>query len=213
MRAGQRYFVGLDLGQARDYTAVAVLQRDRWPPATPALPAYTLGHLERYQLGTGYPQVVRSVGALLGRSPLRGGPTLLAVDGTGVGRAVVDMVRPVYQPTPVLITGGAAVTVDPEGYWHVPKRDLVGVLQALLQSRRLRIPAALPLADTLARELGAFRVKLTAAANESFEAWRERDHDDLVLAVALAAWCGERVLAEEQADGGDGGALDVVRIR
>jgi hypothetical protein len=31
-----------------------------------------------------------------------------------------------------------------------------------------------------------------ATGHESPEAWRERDHDDLVLAVALAVWCGER---------------------
>jgi hypothetical protein len=43
------------------------------------------------------------------------------------------------------------------------------------------------------QELLAFRVKVTASANETFEAWRERDHDDLVLAVATAAWVGERV--------------------
>jgi hypothetical protein len=42
-------------------------------------------------------------------------------------------------------------------------------------------------------ELLAFRAKVTASANETFEAWRERDHDDLVLAVATAAWVGEHV--------------------
>jgi hypothetical protein len=31
---------------------------------------------------------------------------------------------------------------------------------------------------------------VTAAANETFEAWRERDHDDLVLALALALYVG-----------------------
>ena len=35
------------------------------------------------------------------------------------------------------------------------------------------------------------------SGNETFESWRERDHDDLVLAVALAAWLGERWAAQE----------------
>jgi len=35
-------------------------------------------------------------------------------------------------------------------------------------------------------------VKVTTAGNETFEAWRERDHDDLVLAVGIAAWVAER---------------------
>ena len=44
----------------------------------------------------------------------------------------------------------------------------------------------------LMQEMRAFRVKITRAANETFGARREGDHDDLVLAVALAAWWGER---------------------
>ena len=38
--------------------------------------------------------------------------------------------------------------------------------------------------------MAACRVKVTLAGNETFEAWRERDHDDLVLAVALALYVG-----------------------
>jgi hypothetical protein len=34
-------------------------------------------------------------------------------------------------------------------------------------------------------------VKITPTANEAFGAWREGAHDDLVLAVAIAAWEGE----------------------
>jgi hypothetical protein len=38
-------------------------------------------------------------------------------------------------------------------------------------------------------------VKITAAANETFAAWREGAHDDLVLAVALACWHADRAPA------------------
>ncbi len=38
-------------------------------------------------------------------------------------------------------------------------------------------------------------MKLQAAtAHDSYEAWREGDHDDLMLSVALACWAGERFL-------------------
>jgi hypothetical protein len=47
-------------------------------------------------------------------------------------------------------------------------------------------------AATLVRELQNFQVKITAAANETFGVWRDGQHDDLVLAVALASWWGER---------------------
>jgi hypothetical protein len=41
-------------------------------------------------------------------------------------------------------------------------------------------------------ELKNFRMKITAAANVSFEAWREGDHDDVVLAMALVCWAAQR---------------------
>jgi hypothetical protein len=59
-----------------------------------------------------------------------------------------------------------------------------------LQDRRLKVVGGLPLASLRADEPAAFRVKVTLAGNETFESWRERDHDDLVLAVALALWVG-----------------------
>ena len=37
-------------------------------------------------------------------------------------------------------------------------------------------------------------VKVTPAANEVFGAWREGQHDDLVLAVAIAVWQAEHFL-------------------
>jgi hypothetical protein len=36
-----------------------------------------------------------------------------------------------------------------------------------------------------------FEVRTTQSSNETFGAWREGTHDDLVLAVAMAAWLGE----------------------
>jgi hypothetical protein len=72
----------------------------------------------------------------------------------------------------------------------VAKKDLVGAVQAPLQDGRLKFAEALPLTAVLVRELAAFRVKVTLAGNETFEAWRERDHDDLVLAGAAALSLG-----------------------
>jgi hypothetical protein len=119
------------------------------------------------------------------------------VDATGVGRPVVDLFRRGKLACPVLpvtITGGSAVAPADGGGWNVPKKDLVVVLQLLLQSRRLVVANGLRDADVLKRELADFRVRVTAAAHESFGAeWRTGAHDDLVLAVALAAWLLERL--------------------
>jgi hypothetical protein len=43
-------------------------------------------------------------------------------------------------------------------------------------------------ADALVRELRGMRVKVSAGGDERFGAWRSGDHDDLVLATALACW-------------------------
>ena len=49
------------------------------------------------------------------------------------------------------------------------------------------------LAQVFREELINFRVKINLkTAHDSYEAWREGEHDDLVLSVALAAWFAER---------------------
>ena len=112
-----------------------------------------------------------------------------------MGRPVVDLLRRANvraRLCPVTITAGHAAHPDAAGGWNVPKKELVGTLQVLLQSGRIRVAPALREAPTLARELANFQVKVTAAAHEAFGPWREGAHDDLVLAVAVAAWAGER---------------------
>ncbi len=185
---------GLDLGQAQDYTALcavectpgAVSQGVRQPTT------YAVRHLERFALGTSYVAVADRLRDLFSREPL-GGCTV-AADATGVGRGVVDFLQRAglgVGLSAITITSGHAVTVEGNRY-TVPKRDLVAVMQLLLQSRRLSIAPALKEAAVLRRELSEFRVKVTVHANEVFESWRERDHDDLVLSVALACWLAER---------------------
>lgn len=180
--------LGLDLGQKSDPTALAGLEQ--YPVS--GVNHYNLRILERWPLQTPYPQIVADVCALLTRPQLH--QACLAVDQTGVGRPVVDMfvadprlTVPLY---PITITAGHHVKQEPDGY-HVPKKDLVGVLTVLFEQDRLRVDKKLPQAAMLVKELDNFRVKITAAANETFAAWREGQHDDLVLAVAIAAWVGE----------------------
>jgi len=188
------HLAGLDLGQASDYTALAILQRTI--TTNPREKFFAVRHLERFPLGTSYPTICDRVVDLFDEPPLSNGT--LAVDQTGVGRAVVDLIRrarPQAIIRPITITAGHAVVPDDAG-WHIPKKELVSVLQVLLQSRRLQVARGLPMAPLLVKELETFRVKITASANETFESWRERDHDDLVLAVAMAAWVGDRGLKQ-----------------
>ncbi len=189
-----RYFLGLDLGQATDYAAlVALRRRDVSQDPECSLYRYTVRGVRRWELGTPYTAVAEDVTRLVAGPPLAG--CMLGLDATGVGAPVVEMIYrcgPQATIRPVLITSGHAVGGDTACY-HVPKRDLVAAVNVLLQSDRLEIPASVPSALVLVKELQEFRARITAAGNETFAAdWREKAHDDLVLALAIAAWLGEK---------------------
>lgn len=183
-----RFFCGLDLGQVRDYTAFAVLERIARDPK----PLFHLRYLQRFPLRTSYLEMVARIKAMLLRPELYQ-QAMLGVDGTGVGVAVMDLLREARLPCPlyaVTIHGGDVVTEEGRHY-RVPKRDLIGVTQVALQSERLRIAPGLPEAVTLTKELLDYRVTIGANAHDSYDA-REGAHDDLVLAVSLGLWLGER---------------------
>ena len=162
-------------------------------------PVYELRYLERLPLGTLYPEVVGRIKALLSTPPLAG-ECALAVDATGVGVAVTDMLRNAgLHFDRVTITSGENETRE-GSRWRVPKRDLISTCQVLLQQRRLKIAASLPEAKTLTDELVGFRYKITQASNLTYEAWREGAHDDLVLALSLAVWEAEKGLFGVEVD-------------
>jgi hypothetical protein len=235
------YYVGLDLGQSSDYTAISILEEPVWIGAetdwtefgvfipdsvgedagwvSPARlspqsannalavnykygrvahPPLYLRHLERFELGTKYSKVVERVKQILLREPIRRRlkRARLLVDKTGVGAAVVDgFWQAGVRPISVTIHGGSNINVEPHGY-RVPMRNLVAAAQVLLQSGRLKIAEGLPEAQTLKKELLNFRQKIDPrTAHDSYEHWREGDHDDLVLATALAAWYREHINA------------------
>ena len=111
----------------------------------------------------------------------------------GGGRGLARRARVGADLRPITITGGHKATPGKGCGWLVPKKELVGTLQVLLQGRRLHVARHLPESQTLIKELIQFQVKVTAAANETFGNWREGIHDDLVVTVALAAWAGENI--------------------
>jgi hypothetical protein len=73
----------------------------------------------------------------------------------------------------------------------VPKKELASTLQVLLQARRLKVAKQLPEADTLVEELSNFKLKKPPPGDDAVAEWREGERDDLVFAVAIAAWEGE----------------------
>jgi hypothetical protein len=216
-----QFFIGVDLGQASDYTAIAIVEahpervgEDGKPAGLPHQDArYRRGktakigtvvnvrHLERMR-DTSYTDIVDRIVELAQAPELRaeqtylipvGEPTRLrqtryvapgiAVDATGVGRPVCNLLSAhSLEFDAITITGGSEAHYS-KGFYYVPKRDRVSVMQVALQSGWLKIAAELELAETLKRELLNFKVKVNiATGHDSYEAWRENEHDDLVLA-------------------------------
>jgi hypothetical protein len=190
-------YVGLDLGQKGDYTAIAVVEE--WEEAVGGVDPVTfearkarwldVRYLERIPLGTSYPEIVERVCELV-RSPELKRKCTLLVDATGVGVPVVDLLRRAALEccmVPVTITGGEHAARGPDG-WRVPKRDLVTAVQVALELGELRLPAEMPLGRALVTELMDMRVKISDSGRDTYGAFRNGSHDDLVLALGLACW-------------------------
>jgi len=119
------------------------------------------------------------------------------VDKTGVGQAIANLFAYELKHTvrctayPVYVT--AAVFNGPaDGRIRIPKQELVGTVQVLLQTKRLQIARELPDAELLVRELEGFRMKPPPKSDDPMADWRDGPHDDLIFAVALAGWVGEK---------------------
>jgi hypothetical protein len=178
----REYTIGIDLGQSFDYTAFAVLGETQ--PGQ-----YDLLHVERHR-EVPYPTLVERARKLV--SHLNGDVTL-AVDATGVGRPVVDMLEEAEMDADlyaITLMGCESVQREDRRI-RVPKRDVVSTVACLLQTGSLRIPRALKGGDILEKELLNFRAKITLGGHDTYGNWREKDHDDLVLAVGLACWLAE----------------------
>lgn len=195
--------VGVDVGQMQDYTAVALVERTHAAPQHPnesgTLPGrvapahYTVRHLQRFALHTSYPEVVERLCAMLTRPEIPG-PVTLLLDVTGVGRGVLDLFKQAQVRCVAVTMHGGFSTTHNGAEWHVPKKELVFRLTSLAQARpvRLALGDRLPFAAEVRHEMATFTAKLNpATASESFAAWREQDHDDLLIALAMCAWWGE----------------------
>ncbi len=199
-RRGQvsAFYVGLDVGQVRDPSALAVVEaaetKGEWDAARfyfKRVVELRLRFLERMPLGKLYPEMVSRTVQVVGSGALSGATRYLAVDATGVGRPVVDLLRerkPACTIWPVLITGGE-MEREAEGFYRVPKRQLLVGLQVMLQSGELRIAADVPEAAALVKELSGMRVEMSETGRDG---WRSGPHDDLVFAVALACWAAKK---------------------
>ena len=176
------YFVAVDLGQAQDPSTIAVAERAElrgdWDAAQfcwKKVVEVRVRMLERIPLGTPYPDVARRVVSVLESPRMAGGSRYLAVDATGVGRPVFDLLREARPPArmlPVIVTGAGQQTYS-DGFYHVPKRDLISGLQVRFQQGRLRLANRLLYAAELLEELRSMETRVTRSGHEQFGAWAD----------------------------------------
>lgn len=193
------YYLGLDLGQSTDPSALAVTE-ERTPYVQSRRnankrhrddPTYAVVWIDRFDLGTSYTDVVDRVQAVKS-APETGQDPTLVIDGTGVGAPVTDQFHDRdLHPEQILFTSGEEVRRD--GHKHkVPKQDLATTVQSLLQAGRLTIAEDLDEAGQLVTEMKRFRVKWTDTGHARFEHATESDSDDVLLSLACALWYAER---------------------
>jgi hypothetical protein len=176
-------WIGVDLGQRRDFSAIAVLERV-WEQSTTnefltgsnGQWSFRVRLLERIRLQTAYTDVGQRV-KQISNLPLIAMNRTVVVDGTRVGPPVIEMMRHsgmTCSVNPVIITGGARPSIGlVGGYESVPRPVLLTGLQVLMQQGCLRVAAG-------CWELQG--LKLVGPGR--------KDHDDLALALALAVWKG-----------------------
>jgi len=189
------YFLGVDLGQKNDYTAIAVLRCEVYAKGKEIERTdrvFELTDYERVPLQTRYPQIVTHVSKLYRRMEKEAGELFLLVDRTGIGRAIWDMFQEAgLDPVGVTMTAGHQVTDGDQPYTcNVPKIDLVHSLLRLLEQDRIKISTDNQFFLPFRRELSEYKIKpsLSRPGSVTLEAARDGDHDDLIIAASMCTW-------------------------
>ena len=204
------HLIGVDLGRQNDFAAPVIFEDelilepvtimpDGVPPRYQDVPTslmriYNLVDMCQWR-GVSYPIITRRIKDIT-ISPLISRDYILVVDATGVGIAVIDMMRELdLFPIGITITGGNVVTLSEFGY-NVPKRDIVVNMQVVFQCERIRIAAELALATTFRDQLKHYTTpdKLTARGKQTFGNDAEVGNDDLVTSAGIVLWYAEKVL-------------------
>lgn len=215
-----RFFLGLDLGEVKDFTAFAAIE----VVGGPGGPLYRLIGLERFKSDVNteildrvsdssvslsyWDRVVRYLARHL-RSHQFHRNSLLGIDATGIGRPVVRMMleSPMVQETgtpiyPFEFRGnGSREYQRQNGLIQITRRTVLSSVQIVMGQGRLRIPEKLREAEVLRRELLSVRIE---EGRQDHLDERTREHDDMVFAVALPVH-----LAETLAKQGVGGWVPV----
>ena len=200
MSGHPHFIIAASLGTGMQPTAIAVLEQEvlKNRNRVAETGALQLRHLERLPLDVNYPKTAARVSKLLETEEIKdkekcGGAEVL-LDLTGSGRAIVELFeRAGIEPISARIVGAGTVEQkDQSGEWRIPKVELIGALRVLYEAERLETAKGLGLVPELLNEFRNFKMRPPRIDPNDPESWREGQSDDLIFAVALAAWRASR---------------------
>lgn len=196
----KQYIVGVDLGRDTDPTAIVVGEDEGVPVGITkqdggggfleekAINRFLrVVYIEQIPLKTNYIDIARRLAAITNHSLLAMRAEMY-IDATGVGRAVMDILRnEQIKATGITITSGATESVIGDRL-AVPKVAIIDSAISLLHQGRISFAGGLDFADVMAMQLQQFKMKRRDNGGVSYENSTDAVHDDLVIALGLVSW-------------------------
>ncbi len=207
--------ISLSLGTVAEPSGVVVVKpwSSLYPPDGLALEAgvgdrFDVTWIERFPVGRPLPAIINRVSEVASLKRVsRESIILLDISSVGTAPLRAFQSRGMY-PAAIDLTNA-----DAEGYVNdaqrAPLRDVIGTAQVVLQTARLTVAKGLDLAETLVSDLQAFDPKPIARNPDP----RGGRNADLVLALAVALWWGDRLRWDDDmlSDDDDYGPADQTR--
>lgn len=212
--SNKEFICAVDVGKKQDPSTIQIYRISptvRRMPEETGRPDEIVNYLDLvYQskfLGLRYTELVKLLLDLLKRLSMINKSQLL-VDGTGIGEAVVDIMRDErLMPIPIVFTGGGSVRPVYASFGrifqsnksfsggsvlkeiHVPKEDLVHAGKIIMEQGRLRIAPNVDHAEDFKKQLMGFKGKVNEkTGRRKYENETDTIHDDLVVTYLMASW-------------------------
>lgn len=199
VKGWSRYWLGVDLAQAQDNTALVVVH-DECLPVWGGGSRQVLGPRQRTIVfadkfrGVSYPDIVSHVIRTMLKHPL-GGRTRLVIDGSGLGRVCSDLLHEQGVKHDAIQMTVGQNWAKKDRYVNVGKTLLLETLSLLFATGDLTFAHDLPLREDILAELETFQLEQTAAGNQIITQGKSgAHHGDLSIALAVAVFASENLL-------------------
>lgn len=203
----KEYILAWDVAQKQDRTAIQLWRRTPQiiEGATDRIFEYLDLVYQREMDAVPYPEQCKIVSNFIGSEKLKNN-TDVVIDATGIGQAVVDIMREYkVEPIPIVFTNGATMTEkyqDRQSRFGsgafgsmrvlqelcVPKVDMIHAAKVMMEQDRVRIAPNVAGADAFTKQLSGFTGKINVHGNMQYGNDAETQHDDWVSCFIMACW-------------------------